>query len=579
MTFLTQLEVGACLALAVPLALCVAAWVPALRPLANALAPWAALPALALALNDRGASLYFPDLVLGTRLFRADSVTQTFLLLTAVVWTFAGWASRAYLARDPGRHAYWGFYLASLAGNLGVVLAQDLASFYGFLMLMTFASLGLVLHERTPAAHRAGVVYLVMSVLGETLLLALILLLGHYAGNAALEDVPALVAGAPERGLLVGLIVAGFGVKAGLVPLHLWLPLAHPVAPTPASAVLSGAMIKAGLLGWLRFLPLEADTNVSAGSLLALLGLFSAYYGAAIGVMQTQPKAVLAYSSVSQMGFMMVAVGAAWASGAEAARGAVLLFALHHALAKGALFLGVSVFNESAGKARLWVTCGLALSALEITGAPLTSGAAAKAQLSAILSVLPDASGPFSWAVSLAAVGSTLLMLRFGQRLRAEAQPQHKRPRPGLWLPWALLLTLDLAIHVRTAGVAYAPGVLTAPTKLWEASWPLLVGALAAWLSLRARLPIPNVPPGDILVWIERPLRYARRAAGRWNARLHTETTRLQQAWRRLRVSSGRTLLVPWHHAEERLRSFEVVGVVLLGLLALLLLLAFPGSH
>jgi hydrogenase-4 component B len=109
--------------------------------------------------------------------------------------------------------------------------------------------------------------------------------------------------------LAVGLLAAGFAVKAGIMPLHVWLPLAHPAAPVAASAVLSGALIKAGLIGWLRLLPLGGAAWPGWGTVFVVVGLTTAIAGALIGVAQTRPKVVLAYSSVSQMGIIATLVG------------------------------------------------------------------------------------------------------------------------------------------------------------------------------------------------------------------------------------------------------------------------------
>eukprot|EP01035_Chromulina_nebulosa_P057631 gene57631-78962_t len=125
-----------------------------------------------------------------------------------------------------------------MAGNLGLVLAQDAASFYVFFALMSFASYGLVVHSRTPEALHAGRVYLALVVLGELALFAAIALAWQAAGSLNFADIGPALAVSPWRDAVIGLTLVGFGIKVGALPLHVWLPLAHPVAPTPASAVL-----------------------------------------------------------------------------------------------------------------------------------------------------------------------------------------------------------------------------------------------------------------------------------------------------------------------------------------------------
>ena len=294
------------LALAAPLLLALLVMWPASRRHAEWLAPLSPLPALLLALAARdGLVADLPWLLLGSR-FMLDETGRLFLGFTAVVWLLAGWYARGYLAGDPRRHVFWSFYLATAAGNLGVCLAGDAASFYLLFALMTFAAYGLVIHSGSAEARRAGRVYLIMAVLGEAALVAGMLLAVHAASSHYLSDLAAV---APPAAA-IPLLLLGFGIKVGMPLLHMWLPLAHPVAPVPASAVLSGVMLKAGLLGWLRFLPLGTAALPETGTLLLTAGLLAMFLGVAAGLCQREPKVLLAYSSISQMGFMTLAVGA-----------------------------------------------------------------------------------------------------------------------------------------------------------------------------------------------------------------------------------------------------------------------------
>jgi formate hydrogenlyase subunit 3/multisubunit Na+/H+ antiporter MnhD subunit len=496
-----------------PLALALAMW-PAgsVRRHACAVAPWAAVPALVLAfvpLPDQPVPLAW--LLLGTWV-GLDIVGRLFLAFTALLWTAAGFHARAYVHTDP--HRYFFFHLLALSGNLGLIIAQDLAAFYLFFALMTFSAYGLVVHDGTPASYRAGRVYIAMAVVGETCLLIGFILAASDAASLALADIRAAAAAAPRQGLLVALFLAGFGIKAGAVPLHMWLPLAHPVAPTPASAVLSGCMIKAGLLGWIRFLPLGEGALPGWGGLLIALGLTAAFFGVAIGVTQRNPKAVLAYSSVSQMGLLNIAVGIglsdpdAW----RFASAAIPLYAMHHGLAKGALFLSVSVADHrprAAGRRRL-MRLGLVVPALALAGAPLTTGALAKLALKDAAAVAPGAWE--AWLDTLlpwTAIGTTLLMARFLFVL----PPAGSRERPrGVIIPWAV------AVAAAGLGVWTMPALLGVPINaaatlriynLWTAAWPLLAGGAIVALALAASqrgvwTPRIEVPPGDALVVAER---------------------------------------------------------------------------
>lgn len=561
---------GTAAALLVPLALATLVMWPRARGAALAAAPWAPLPALLLALYGEDGRVEAPSLLLGA-LFGLDQTARTFLLFTALLWLVAGVYAQRYLAADTQRARFFVFFLATAVGNLGVVLAQDIASFYFFFALMTFAAYGLVVHEGTPAARRAGKVYLAMAVMGEVALLVGFLLLFDASGTLDLEQAAARSAGAPTATVIVGFLLAGFGVKVGALGVHLWLPLAYPLAPTPASAVLSGAMIKAGVLGWLRFLPLGEAALPELGMLVVMAGVAAALYGAAVGVTQREAKAVLAYSSIGQMGIMTAAIGVALLAPdlAGALMAALVFYALHHALAKGALFLGVGVARGATPGQRALVLAGLALPAAALAGAPLTSGVLAKGWLKQSLHGLAEPG--LAWLdplLSLATVGTTLLMARFLFVMHAEMKRSRTR-RPGLALPWLAVLAAVAAafgaLPVSAPAAVYA--YLWTGPALWSALWPLLLGGALALAALRARVTAPAIPPGDLLIPIERLLGRMREG---WRA------ARAQVTWPApmpmLRAPPGRAIAV----LERRLRALPVVGgvlLLLLGLFAVLLAL------
>jgi hydrogenase-4 component B len=433
------------LALALPLGLAALWPVPRLRSVVGRLTPWAPAPALLLALfGTPGPSLHLEWLLLGTTLGLTET-TRVFLLFTALLWLGAGIYARGYLRDDPLRPRFELAWLLTLTGNLGLILALDVATFYASFALMTFAAYVLVIHTGKPEARRAGRVYLAMAVLGEGLILAGLLLAAGLTDAPLLPllaELPAAIAQSAHRNLIMALLWLGFGVKAGLPLLHLWLPLAHPVAPVPASAVLSGAMIKAGLLGWLHTLPLGV-LSLPGWSVLVMAAGFTAAFGAAfLALHQQQPKTVLAYSSISQMGLITVGVGAGLQAPAlwPLLAPAIVLFALHHALAKGALFLGVGIARHPGALARplLWVL--LTLPALALTGL-MTSGSIAKLELKAALAAEPDLPGAWEHLpllLALAAVGTTLIMARYLWLLRREDKGD--RAPDSMWWGWSLVL-------------------------------------------------------------------------------------------------------------------------------------------
>lgn len=528
------------------------------------LAPAAALPALlACLLLSPGTELNLPWLLLGGRL-GIDATGRLFLFFTGLLYFAAAWFSRHDLAGDRRRARFFFFLLLAMAGNCGLTVALDLITFNFFFALMSFSAYGLVIHYGRPEDLAAGRLYLLLVVIGESLLLAGLLLLA--AGTRTLA-LPAMGGVAPAGFWVFALLLAGFGIKAGLPGVHVWLPLAHPAAPVPASAVLSGAMIEAGLLGWLRFLPLGQAAFPGWSAFCLVMGFFAAFFGVAVGLTQDKPKTVLAYSSISQMGLMAAALGVGLAAPAhwpEALR-AVTLYAVHHGLAKGALFLGVgaALRAEERPLVRTIRRLGLALPALALAGAPFTSGAAAKTGLLKAAAHLP-----FPWPgwlaalLPLSAAATGLLMLHF----LSLARPQAHERRPltgGLLHSWLLLVVASLAATwllpslrpsaVQTLGLAKTVG----------ASWPLLLAIGLAFLLRSWRLGAHlRLPAGDVLVFYARAGRFLRNLAAAGLDRLEFPLPR------GIPAADIRRLL---QRAERTLGDWLVVGL----LCAFLMLLFF----
>jgi len=495
-----------------PLLLAISLMSGPLRRVAFLLAPWAASPALVVSLTP-GITLELPWLLFGTRL-ELDETGRIFLFFTALLWLMASVYAVGYLSSRSSRTRFFIGFLLAMAGNLGLILAQDLAVFFTFFTLMSFASYGLVVHERTLEALRAGKVYIVLVVVGEVLLFAAFTLAALAAGGIEFEAVRPAVVGSEARDWIVGLTLLGFGIKAGVIGLHVWLPLAHPVAPTPASAVLSGAMIAAGLLGWLRVLPLGETALLGWSGAMLVAGMVAVFYAVLIGLLQSSPKTVLAYSSVSKMGVMTAGVGLGLADPGNWSfiLSAILIFALHHGLTKGVLFLGVGMAaTPPATKRQRWLLiAGLLLPALSLAGAPLTSGIIAKNLLK--VQATPAASPWSDWLqilLSWSSVATSMLMGRFLYLV----WPQHEaatvsKPKT-MWLSWMVLLT---AVVLSPWFIPFPD--LQAPWSvkmMISALWPVaLGGGLAAmvWLAARCQwISWPfRIPPGDLLVIVENRL-------------------------------------------------------------------------
>lgn len=492
---------------------------------------WASLsllPTIGLVIAGPAAGVVnVPWLLSGTGLY-VDDIGRPLLLVAVLLYGAALIAVHASQTRRAP--TLIGYLIACFMGNAGLLLANDAMTFYFSFSLMSLAAYGAVVHDGTGKARRAGRIYLILTIISEMVVLTALVLIIE-GGGLVLENTAAVVAASPHRDLIVGLILVGFGIKAGLVPLHVWLPLAHPAAPPPASAALSGCMIKAGLVGWLRFLPLGETALVGWGTLLVVLALIGAFAVLPFGLMQRDPKVPLAYSSISQMGLIGVLVGIALSTPelAEACVLAAVLYAVHHGMAKGGLFLGITVWRiHGSGRGRRVVLAGLAVMAVAVAGVPFTSGALAK--YAAKQAVDPVAIAGVDLVSLLPWVGTvtTLLVFRAGYLLLTGTarQPAH---RPGLaLLSWLVLVVGGLGFTLFLAQ-QWAP-VVDVPTftvsAFWDATWPVLLGLALAigwwWLSARDRMPeglqperLPVLPAGDLIVVVEAVADRSQAAAGR----------------------------------------------------------------
>jgi formate hydrogenlyase subunit 3/multisubunit Na+/H+ antiporter MnhD subunit len=564
--------------------------VPRLRNLLVAASPWTAIPALAMAmLPEAPPAATVPWMLLGSQLGLDSVETRVFLLFTSLLWTVSGVYAATYLARDRERHRFWFFYQLTMAGNLGLIISQDVATFYFCFTLMTFAGFGLIVHDGSDLARRAGRVYILMAVLGEVMLLTSFILLVFEARDISIAALTEGLHDARFRQLIVALLIGGFGVKAGVIPLHIWLPLAHPVAPTPASAVLSGAMIKAGLLGWLRFLPLGDVPMEVWGTLVVVVGLGAAFAAAVAGVLQKDPKTVLAYSSISQMGIIGSCVGVVLLAPQtrETMTPAISFYALHHGLAKAALFLGVGVAYAYIRRPwhRRLVNIAMYLPALALVGAPLTSGAAAKNAIKDPLALAqPDVEQWLTSLLMLAAVGTTVLMARFLYLIRpgAVGGDVHHPFEPGLWAPWGLLILSSVTAAITVPRYVGLPGVqpiFFTPPYLWQATWPVMAGVVLAWATNRLRgrgyaRNIRDIPPGDIIVVGEklapRVMHAVRTRLVPIAGSLNTRIGRIRE-----KADSQAMLESMLQRAEQSLTQYQTAGVVLLMMMTTLALVVW----
>ncbi|MDM0050135.1 proton-conducting transporter membrane subunit [Variovorax sp. J22R115] len=484
-------------AIAVPLVLLLACAVPALRRRMPALFVLAPLPALVAAFFAGGDSA----LIIGNAGYALtltlDAPGAMLLAVAALLWALAGLYAVRHLRDRPHADGFIVCWLMTLTGSVGVFLAADLIGFYFLLAVLSVGASGLVLQGEGPDALRASALYLGLALLAEAFLLAGLILLAQATpeGSLLIRDAAAALPTSPTRDITLVLLLIGLGMKAGLVPLHFWMPIAYGAAPIPAAAVMSGAVVKASVIALIRFLPLDVALP-DFGLPLAAIGMVGALYGVLIGITQTRPQVVLAYSSVSQMGFVVAVIGMGLAAGDGSTAMAAAFYAAHHLLVKGALFLAVGVIVLT-GRRHLWpMLVPAAVIGLGLAGLPLTGGALTKY---AAKDILGD--GLAGSLADVSSVASTLLMVHFIRRLVAEAAPEPDARAP------AVLMVSWLAMAVASVAVPWAfylaipadmrPDAL-APAALWSALWPMLIGAALALVLDRAGRHLPRIPAGDL---------------------------------------------------------------------------------
>ncbi len=474
----------------------------------------AALPALVVAFGWVSlAPVSFGGLLLVVS-FGLDEPRRVLLALAAVLWAVGGVFAAGNLLGQARLASFRFFFLFAMAGNLGLILAEDAASFYTLFALMTFAAYGMVVHTRSEQALRAGRIYLIMAILGELLLISAIYAAVSISGTINLAIMSESVWQSEHRGIIYGLAIAGFGVKVGMVPLYFWLPLAHPVAPTAASAILSGSILKAGLLGWMHFAPFSIGDAPEWLMPLAVLGLIAALGAVLIGLCQTDAKTNLAYSSISQMGLLTVFFGLCHAAEAplEWMVAGLVLYAWNHGVSKGALFLGVGVVQSTGRHARPWVLLGLSLAALSIAGAPLTGGALTKSVLKDAGSVAPFAlANSLSMLLWLSSLLTTILLGRFillcARKPYAVAQTAGRTWQISAWLILLLIMLFGsgwwFGRLLSNVSQSFDFG------KVVSTLGPIIAGVLLLliWVFVtrgRASIKEALIPPGDAIVWFER---------------------------------------------------------------------------
>ncbi|MCR4704552.1 MAG: sodium:proton antiporter [Lachnospiraceae bacterium] len=329
--------------------------------------------------------------------FSFDGFRILYVGIATFMWVMMLLFSREYMGHEENKARYYVFTLMTYVATLGVFLSADLFTTFLFFEVMSFTSYVWVAQEETGEALRAAGTYLAIAVLGGLVMLMGIFLLYHCLGTLRIEELREAVASCRERTLMYvagGCLAFGFGAKAGAFPLHIWLPKAHPVAPAPASALLSGILTKAGVYGILITCSQMFWDDALWGASILLIGVITMFWGAFLALFSINIKRTLACSSLSQIGFILVGAGMICLLGEEsalAARGA-LLHMVNHSLIKLVLFMAAGAvymnihrltMNEVRGFGRnkpLFHIIFLS-GALSIAGVPLFGGYVSKTLL------------------------------------------------------------------------------------------------------------------------------------------------------------------------------------------------------
>ena len=354
--------------------------------------------------------------------FHVDALGRVFAAVITVVWLMAGIFSCEYMKHEKEEKRYFGFYVLVYGVLMALCFSGNLVTYYMFYEMMTLTTLPLIMHNKSREAIMAGLKYLFYSLCGAYLALFGIYFLNRYAGTL---DFTAGGSGLEAAGghsalmlAVVFLMILGFGVKAGMFPMHAWLPTAHPVAPAPASAVLSGLVVKMGVLGIIRVIFYVVGPEVIRGTWVQTawltLTLITVFMGSMLAYREKVMKKRLAYSTVSQISYILFGLALL---NPEAMTGS-LLHVVFHACIKSCLFLSAGAIIYKTGRIRVDELTGIGkempvtiwcytFASLALVGIPPASGFISKWYLAG--GSLESGIPVFSWLGPVVLLVSALL--------------------------------------------------------------------------------------------------------------------------------------------------------------------------
>lgn len=400
-------------------------------------------------------------------------VTMVVLILGILVVLFSG----PYMADEIGEEKYYAMLLAMIGLMIGLSCASDLFNLWVWFEAMAVSSYLLVaFYRRQPAALEAGMKYLVQSAAGSVfVLLGIALVLGS-TGTLNLAHLHISAQSSPILLAAGALFIIGFGVKAALVPLHTWLPDAHSQAPSGISAMLSGVVIEMGLIALLRVLTALSGESQAWGVILLAFGACNMLLGNLLALRQVQVKRLLAYSSLSQVGYMLLGLGIAYYTGQSQGAQGALFHLINHGLLKGLAFLsvgalvyvlGISLGNHApltiedlSGVSKRYPLAAIALSlaVLGLAGLPPLAGFMSKWQI--FLAGFESHNTVIVWLVVFAALNSVLSLGYYAPLVN---RVYRKEPSPAVVAGSSLPVVMTVPLIVLTLAVValgFWPGMI-----------------------------------------------------------------------------------------------------------------------
>lgn len=324
--------------------------------------------------------------------FRADSLGLLFAVVSSSMWLLVNIYTIGYMDHEEHKHRFFTFFALAIFSALGIALSENLINFFLFFEVLTLSTYPLVVHSGTKEAARAGIKYLIYTLTAGGFLLAAIIITYFITGDLSLSH-PGLFGGVKIHPDLLRVLffmyLVGFGVKAGIMPLHHWLPSAM-VAPTPVSTLLHAvAVVKAGVFGVLRLVlsiyGVKLMAELSLGITLMAIASFTIIVASLIAIKQDHIKRRLAYSTIGQLSYIVFGVALLSPAGILAA----MIHIANHAFTKGTLFMCAGIITHETGKTnvsqlngigkRLPLTMGaFSVAALGMVGMPPLAGFVSK---------------------------------------------------------------------------------------------------------------------------------------------------------------------------------------------------------